>query len=428
MKLIFISLLLFTSSIVYGQKKDGIRFEHGKTWAQIKDQAKTENKYIFLDCYTLWCAPCRYMAQEIFTQSAVGAFFNKNFISVAVQFEKGKNDGPEVKQWYKDAELLGKIYKINLYPTYLFFKPDGQLVHTVYGGSKTAKEFMTKVKPALTPATQFATLKKQFDAGNRSPQFLLTLINATKQSNNQGFLPIVINVYLAKQQNLFTDENINLAVLATQKSTDPGFAMLKNNPERADAVVGNGKSASIVKDIAFNEIVLPGLRKNGKRTFSGPMITYQGILIKHVNWAAIKTSLDKSYPTLSDEILLAAKPVYYQWATDWRHYTEAVTAYKAAYKEKLPNTTLNNYAWEAYMLSADTSCLNAALTWSNHVLKSDDNKPRMWYLLTHASLLYKLGRKAEAIPEMRHLVDMTGDKDGTYFLTLEKMKAGERTW
>ncbi|MBO9572315.1 MAG: hypothetical protein J7497_08925, partial [Chitinophagaceae bacterium] len=33
----------------------GINFEVRLTWQQIKDKAKAENKFIFVDCYATWC-------------------------------------------------------------------------------------------------------------------------------------------------------------------------------------------------------------------------------------------------------------------------------------------------------------------------------------------------------------------------------------
>jgi thiol:disulfide interchange protein len=50
------------------QPKDsskGIRFEHGLSWAQVKEKAKAENKYIFMDCYATWCGPCKAMDKNV---------------------------------------------------------------------------------------------------------------------------------------------------------------------------------------------------------------------------------------------------------------------------------------------------------------------------------------------------------------------------
>ncbi len=130
MKKILIIVLFLTSGLVKAQEEKGIQFEHELTWTQIKEKAKKENKYIFLDGFTTWCAPCKIMANNISPQPAVADFFNYNFFNVKVQFDVAKNDNEEVKSCYKDAKIIQYTYKVNGYPTYLFFNPQGELVHT----------------------------------------------------------------------------------------------------------------------------------------------------------------------------------------------------------------------------------------------------------------------------------------------------------
>ena len=58
-------------------------------WEAIKTKAKQENKPIFVDTYASWCEPCKWMDQNTFSQTTVGDFFNKNYISWKVDVEKG---------------------------------------------------------------------------------------------------------------------------------------------------------------------------------------------------------------------------------------------------------------------------------------------------------------------------------------------------
>jgi len=62
----FLSILLFVVSanghaeVIQGDSSaDGIRFVQGLTWEKVVKRAKKENKYIFVDCYTTWCGPCK---------------------------------------------------------------------------------------------------------------------------------------------------------------------------------------------------------------------------------------------------------------------------------------------------------------------------------------------------------------------------------
>src|SRR5688572_7384578 len=125
-------IILITASIFlfvlnsFGQS-DGINFQHDLAWDQILAKAKSENKYVFVDCYATWCGPCKDMDKNVYPQENVGKFFNAKFISVKVQMDKTSNDSRMVKQWYDDAEKLMSKYQVTAFPTFLFLSPDGNI-------------------------------------------------------------------------------------------------------------------------------------------------------------------------------------------------------------------------------------------------------------------------------------------------------------
>ncbi len=67
-------------------------------WNQALQNAKSNNKLVFLDIYATWCGPCKMLRQYTFTNTSVGNFFNTNFINVSVDGEKGI--GPQLAQQY----------------------------------------------------------------------------------------------------------------------------------------------------------------------------------------------------------------------------------------------------------------------------------------------------------------------------------------
>ena len=55
----FLCLALFS----FGQSAgDGIRFIEGEKWENVLKMAQEQDKYIFMDCYTSWCGPCKMVA------------------------------------------------------------------------------------------------------------------------------------------------------------------------------------------------------------------------------------------------------------------------------------------------------------------------------------------------------------------------------
>lgn len=152
MKVTLITICLVLHTLLAGaQEMKGIKFEKGLSWSQIKEKAKKENKYIFLDAYTTWCGPCKMMSREIFTEASVGQYFNKNFINVAVQLDITAADDQAVKSWYQDAAALRKLYQLDSYPAYLFFNPQAELVHSIYGAIPVPEEFIRISKEAFNP-------------------------------------------------------------------------------------------------------------------------------------------------------------------------------------------------------------------------------------------------------------------------------------
>ncbi len=98
----------------------GIQFTD-EAWASIVKKAKAENKIIFLDAYASWCGPCKLLQKNVFTRSDVGELFNKNFINVKVDMERG--EGPQ----------LARQFPMEAYPTLFFIEPSGKIVRKVIG-------------------------------------------------------------------------------------------------------------------------------------------------------------------------------------------------------------------------------------------------------------------------------------------------------
>src|ERR1700761_8867531 len=83
MKKIAITLFITALNILIVKAQDtGIQFTKVLSWEEVLQKAKTEHKYIFMDCYATWCGPCKGMEEDIYPLKAVGDVYNKDFISV----------------------------------------------------------------------------------------------------------------------------------------------------------------------------------------------------------------------------------------------------------------------------------------------------------------------------------------------------------
>ena len=93
--------------------KKGINFFKG-SWEEALIKAKEENKYIFLDVYASWCGPCKRLKRVSFKDADVGTYYNKNFINVTIDGEKG------------EGLYLAQKYGVTAYPTLLIIDHQGK--------------------------------------------------------------------------------------------------------------------------------------------------------------------------------------------------------------------------------------------------------------------------------------------------------------
>lgn len=403
------------------ESKDGMKFEHG-SWTEILAKAKAENKYIIMDCFTTWCGPCKFMDANIFPLKESGDFFNANYLNVKVQFDSTANDSEEVKAWKKDMKMIEKEYAINAYPTYLIFDPNGNAVHRAVGSTLKAVDFIARGKAGMVPETQYYTQLKKYTNGEKDPAFLRKMALMAADAYDTKSAAKISSEYMASMTDMFTKENIEFISKFTSKSSDRGFALMMENGDKVDAIIGQGKTKSKLTGIILTEEVLPGIRKvNSDKTITSP------------DYTAIVAAAVKKYPAFSNEITdytEKTKINYYLSKKEWSGFKNEVLAYMSKYGEnKLTPAELNSYAWGVFENCKDMTCVTEALDWSRKSFKDKDNH---MYLDTYANILHKMGRTKEAIEAEEKALAMIPDTDPeskkTYQATIDKMKKGEKTW
>src|SRR5690242_9585055 len=116
MKKVLTLTVLVVSVLFIARAEEGIQFFEG-TLSEALNKAKAEKKILFLDCYTTWCGPCKWMAAHVFTNDTVYNYFNKTFVCYKLDMEKGEGI---------DA---ARQYKVKNYPTYLWIDATGKQLH-----------------------------------------------------------------------------------------------------------------------------------------------------------------------------------------------------------------------------------------------------------------------------------------------------------
>ena len=275
----------------------GVKFEDNLSWTAIKAKAKAENKYIFVDCYTTWCGPCKYMAKTIFPQAETGAFFNDKFVCVGVQLDTTAKDDDRVKSWYADGHAMAEEFDVRAYPTYLIFSPDGKPLHRLVGSSSTAKEFLTHMQTTFDSSKQYYTQLRQYREGRRDSAFLRHMSMMCGQVYDLKTGREVADAYLSTQADPFSKGALQIMLQYTQSAKDKGFAILAANPGKVDAALGNGVAEQALFTIFYRYTIYPAIRKAGSF---------------EPDWKAVRKAISADCPSMADEMTEKGQVIYYQ--------------------------------------------------------------------------------------------------------------------
>ena len=400
-----LALLLFLFPFVASAQ--GVNFEKTLSWSAIQAKAKTENKYIFVDCFTTWCGPCRYMTTTVFPTKEAGDYFNDKFVNVAIQLDTTSKDAPEVKAWYSDAHNIARQYHVYAYPTYLIFSPDGQLVHRIVGARNTARLFITEASDAFDSANRYYTLLDQFQNGRRDSAFLRKLAIKSLMAYDDEHKKTIAEAYLNTQTDLTTKQNLIMVAQTVTGSHDKYFPVLVEHTEELNKI-NPGWGEMTVRNIYLKE---------GAGRPAGDN--------RPPNWAEVHANIATHLPNDADELTARIKVEYYRGRKDWNNFETSMVAYMKTYSAKMNDYELNSLAWAVFENCPDMTCVANILDWSKR-LKESSNAA---FLDTYANILYKLGKKDDAITLEEKATALVGESEAPqYKATLEKMKNNEKTW
>jgi thiol:disulfide interchange protein len=102
-----------------------------QSYKQVLAKAKASHKQVFVDAYATWCSPCKELRKITFKDAKAAAYFNRHFINISVDVEKG------------DGVQLAKIWQVEGLPTLLIVDEKGKVLanHTGFVNGNGLMQF-----------------------------------------------------------------------------------------------------------------------------------------------------------------------------------------------------------------------------------------------------------------------------------------------
>lgn len=382
------SIILFFTLLVGTSFAQGITFETSDFQTALT-KAKTENKLIFMDAYTTWCGPCKWMSKNVFTDASVGSYFNEKFVNVKINMEQG--EGIE----------LAKKYEVVAYPTLLFIDGNGKLMH-VSTGSRPADDFLDLGHAANDPDRQFTTMKKRFDNGERSGEFLKLYTDVLTSAGMKNF-DDVAQLYMNTQKDWTTEENMNFLFDYSEASLDSKlFNYTLKHREAFIALVGEQKFNQKLNYAADYDRGKSGIARED----------VDGLKVHYGKYFSTEVAENMAMKSYFNQIMYSPNPV------EQEKFKAEIQLFLAD-RPDVGSEFYNAVAWQIYEISNDKRLLSKAAEWAQ---LSIDGSRNSFNTDTMAALQYKLGNSSKARAFAIESIDLAKTEGNDYSATEALLK------
>jgi thiol-disulfide isomerase/thioredoxin len=400
-----------------------------KTWKEAIVKAKIENKLIYLDVYTTWCGPCKIMSKNYHQNPVAGNLFNRNFISLKLDAEKG------------EGKQIAKMYKTTGYPSNYFIDANTlEMVHFEAGCPLNLDGFLNYAIKALAAQNDSNNISKMntiFESNNYTFDFLPKYLSKLESLNINN--DIAINAYLTKIPTTQTvDSSVRFLWKFTQSFNNNALQYFNNNKASLlvnitskiyplqrmflqklqasqNKFVQNKDDSSVHIATQYYLNIFP---KDSLNAISFKMDYYKDTK----SYANLYSTTNLYYNVLSrtdsielqinneeeSKILLNILQFQYRMMKmpedNWNEKISAklktIEDYTYLNNTKIA-TALNEAAFEMFLhYRKNTTYLQQAIMWltkAQELLPTQDSKTLPFILDTHASLLYAIGENKQAI-------------------------------
>ena len=387
MKKIISFLFLVISTALFSQ--DGIKF--GKqSFAKTLEQAKKENKLIFLDAFASWCGPCKLLDKNVFPKKEVGDYFNANFLNLHIDMEKG--EGIEI----------AKKYSIYSYPTLLFIDGDGKVVYKA-AGYMSPQELISIAKEAVNPENTLENKIAKFEAGEKDPEFLMGLIKNTYSSDFSLAQKVATRYFQMRTDATYSKEEAGMLLFFTKTIDDDLYKIFTAKKAELSTQIPESYLAEYDKQLKLNTVLQKSFDANTQSINESTFLA-EGTKIygeKEAKQLLNKINMDLFFTQKKYDDYAKSALNYYQNPKDFA------------------TDELNNVAWNFYLYVTDKTLLTQVTQLCLEGIKKEENSQNTDTL---ANIYYKLGDNKNAKLWAKKSIEIAKAKGDEYASTEELLK------
>lgn len=200
-------ILIFSAQILAQTNFRPITYEDAIT------EATAEGKYVFIDFYTDWCAPCKMMTRDVFPQKKVGEYMNSKFVCIQLNAEKEGKD-------------LAELFQVKAYPTFIVTDINKEVIMKKEGGASPDK-FIAAIDREIDPEKSPERLKERYDGGERTPELIKAYVDWKMSDQGQDEAQEEVAVIISDYFNGMSDadrlssENLFIYTNYVESPSDP---------------------------------------------------------------------------------------------------------------------------------------------------------------------------------------------------------------
>lgn len=355
--------LLLTTAIallsVVQVTAQGVTFIEG-SWDEARQMASDQEKHILVDAFTDWCYWCKVQDKETFSREDVGQMVNEKFIPVKINFEEGIG-----------ADLAMK-YRVQGYPTLLFFNPEGKLVGRTVGYNSDPEEWMKEVEGMLNTETHPPSTVDPDVLDPGFPDFFKASFTRDGERGKPADAETVSS-WLDEQEDLFTEVVFN--VIKMRQTNEKWNTFFMENQKQYIKMFGEEEVADKIESIF--------MMKGYGLMNAGDEEGLENLIVEARE--TVGEDLAKNMDFLKLDL--------YMSTGRYEEYMVLASSNFESEDGKLNDGFINSVCWNIYEGTEDEGLLTQAVEWMGRVV---DTKPEYNYLDTYAALLLATHQLDEA--------------------------------